>query len=34
MANTISWAVIYCSSWFGNNSNQATIDIDSKPPCL
>ena len=34
MANTISWAVIYCSSWFGDDSNQATIDIDSKPPCL
>jgi hypothetical protein len=34
MANTINWAVIYCSSWWGDNTNQSTVDIDSKPPCL
>jgi len=34
MANTISWAVSYCSSWWGSASNQSTVDIDSKPPCL
>ena len=34
MANTINWGEIYCSSWWGNTSNQSTIDIDSKPQCL
>lgn len=34
MANSINWGNIYCSSWWGNNTNQSTIDIDSKPECL
>ena len=34
MANSINWGNIYCGSWWGNTSNQATIDIDSKPECL
>lgn len=34
MANVINWGEIYCSSWWGDNSNQSTIDIDSKPQCL
>ncbi len=34
MANVINWGEIYCSSWWGNNSNQSTINIDSKPQCL
>lgn len=34
MANTIDWAKIYCYSWWGDNSNQQTIDIDSEPACM
>ena len=34
MANTINWAEIYCNSWWGNNANQFTIDIDSEPECM
>jgi len=34
MANSINWGEIYCSSWWGDVSNQLTIDIDSKPDCL
>jgi hypothetical protein len=34
MANVINWGEIYCSSWWGDNSNQSTINIDSKPQCL
>lgn len=34
MANVINWGEIYCSSWWGDASNQSTIDIDSKPQCL
>lgn len=34
MANSINWGETYCSSWWGNNSNQFTINIASKPECL
>ena len=34
MANVINWGEIYCRSWWGDNSNQSTVDIDSKPQCL
>lgn len=34
MANTINWAVIYCSSYWGDDANQFSIDIDSEPPCM
>ena len=34
MANSINWGETYCSSWWGNNSNQSTINITSKPECL
>ncbi len=31
MANNINWGQIYSSSWWGNNPNQSTVDIPSKP---
>jgi len=34
MANTINWGISYCSSWFGDDANQFSINIDSKPTCL
>ena len=30
MANNINWGESYCNSWWGNLSNQSTIDNDSK----
>lgn len=34
MANTINWAKIYCSSWWGDSSNETTLHIDSEPECF
>ena len=34
MANTIDWAKIYCSTWWGDESNEDTLHIDSQPPCF
>jgi hypothetical protein len=34
MANAINWGEIYCSSWWGNDSNQLAIDIASEPACM
>jgi hypothetical protein len=34
MSNSINWGESYCCSWWGDISNQFTIDIDSKPENL
>jgi hypothetical protein len=34
MANAINWGEIYCSSWFGDVSNESTLHIDSQPNCF
>ena len=33
MANNISWADTYCTTWWGIDSNKETIEIDSYPIC-
>lgn len=34
MANSINWAEIYCSTWWGDDSNEDTLHIDSQPTCF
>ena len=34
MANAINWGEIYCSSWFGDESNEETLHISSQPQCF
>lgn len=34
MANAINWGEIYCSSWFGDESNETTLHINSQPTCF
>lgn len=34
MSNTIDWGKIYCSTWWGEESNEETIHIPSQPACF
>lgn len=34
MANAINWGEIYCNTWFGDVSNEATLHISSQPNCF
>ena len=34
MSNAIDWGEVYCSTWWGDTSNENTLHIASQPPCF
>lgn len=34
MANQINWGEMYCSTWFGDVSNEVTIHNSGQPTCF